>query len=51
MELSDKISFTILAAVFSTAFELRGADLPFENFFREKVLGAKNVLLLKFDGL
>jgi hypothetical protein len=49
-------------SVFSTAFELRGADLPFfscaeKKLFEKNVFGEifyfifLNVLLLKFDGL
>jgi hypothetical protein len=44
-----------MVSVFSTAFELRGADLPSFSC-AEKKLGeifffVKNVLLMKFDGL
>jgi hypothetical protein len=48
-------------AVFSTAFELRGADLPFfmqekhflkeKKNFLEKLFCLKKVMLLKFNGL
>jgi hypothetical protein len=47
-------------AVFSTAFELRGADVPFfscagkkvfEQNWGEYIFFVKNVVLLKFDGL
>jgi hypothetical protein len=50
-ELSNKWS-----SVFSTAFELRGTDVPF-SFMHGQKLGGDffffflNVLLLKFDGL
>jgi hypothetical protein len=45
--------------VFSTAFELRGVDVPFFSGAGHKILkkggnlflGVKNVLLLNFDGL
>jgi hypothetical protein len=41
-------------AVFPTAFELRGADVPFFSCAEKKwklFFFLKNVLLLKFDGL
>jgi hypothetical protein len=38
------------SSVFSTVFELRGADVPFFSC-RETFYLVKNVLLLKFDGL
>jgi hypothetical protein len=44
-------SGSLLSPVFSTAFELRGADLPFFSCAEKIVLKIKKkVLLLKFDG-